>query len=141
MKENEWMVRAKNETGIKTFPEGRSNPRIEEYHMGTNIAGYDDKAAWCSSFLNWVLTESGYTGTNSALARSWLEWGVKLEKPRFGCVVVLEREKPNGWQGHVGFFSKIEGNQIFLFGGNQLDEVREHFYPLSTVIDYRWPVK
>lgn len=141
MKETEWMIIAKNEVGIKTFPEGKSNPRIEEYHLGTNIAGYDDKAAWCSSFMNWVLCEAGYMGTRSALARSWLKWGVQLKQPRFGCIVVLERKNPKGWQGHVGFYTKIEGQQIYLLGGNQLDEVREHFYPLSSVLDYRWPSK
>lgn len=140
MKEANWMELARAEMGVTSFPKGTSNPRIEEYHQGTNIAGYDDKAAWCSSFLNWVLTKSGYTGTNSALARSWLEWGNQLREPQYGCIVVLERENPNGWQGHVGFFTKIEQDQIFLFGGNQLDEVREHSYPLSSVLGYRWPL-
>ena len=86
-----------------------------------------------------MITQSGYKGTNSALARSWLEWGADISKPRFGCVVILERENPNGWQGHAGFFTRIKGDEIFLLGGNQLDEVREHCYPLSSVLGYRWP--
>lgn len=139
MKKTDWMAIAEREIGIKTFPEGESNPRITEYHEGTNIAGYDDKAAWCSSFLNWVFCKSGYLGTNSALARSWLEWGVELREPCVGCVVVLERESADGWQGHVGFFLRIEDDQIFLFGGNQLDEVRENNYPISSILGYRWP--
>jgi hypothetical protein len=28
---------------------------------------------------------------------------------------------------------------VYLWGGNQLDEVREHFYPLAAVLSYRWP--
>jgi hypothetical protein len=24
-------------------------------------------------------------------------------------------------------------------GGNQLEQVREHFYPLESVLAYRWP--
>ena len=139
MKAEEWMAVAENEIGLKTFPEGKSNPRIIEYHNGTNIAEYDDKAAWCPSFLNWVLSESGHIGTNSALARSWLDWGTQLSEPCFGCITILEREHPDGWQGHVGFFLKIEGDRIFLLGGNQLNEVREHHYPISSVLGYRWP--
>lgn len=131
---------AYRELGVKTFAQGQSNPRITEYHAGTNIAGYDDKAAWCSSFLNWVFNHVGILGTGSALARSWLEWGVDIDSPVKGCVVVLEREGPKGWQGHVGLFLRVEENRIFLLGGNQLDEVREHHYDVSTVLGYRWPL-
>jgi uncharacterized protein (TIGR02594 family) len=139
MKKPEWIVVAEREVGVKRFSQGSSNPRITEYHQGTNIAGYDDKAAWCSSFLDWVFREVGFKGTGSALARSWLEWGAHLLEPRLGCVVVLERENPNGWQGHVGLFIKIENDRIYLLGGNQLNEVREHYYPLTSVLDSRWP--
>lgn len=134
-----WIKTAEQELGVKTFSVGKSNPRISEYHQGTNIEGYDDKAAWCSSFLNWVFRQSGYTGTGSALARSWLDWGKSLKEPRLGCVVVLERENPNGWQGHVGLYLKTQGDRVYLLGGNQLDEVREHHYPLSSVLAFRWP--
>ena len=141
MKEPKWIVVAKAEIGVKRFSMGTSNPRITEYHRGTNIAGYDDKAAWCSSFLNWVFQEIGFKGTGSALARSWLEWGEPLQKPTLGCVVVLERENTEGWQGHVGLFLKIQNDRIYLLGGNQLNAVREHYYPLSSVIEYRWPTE
>ena len=134
-----WMTVAQQEIGVKTFATGGSNPRIEGYHDATHIAGYDDKAAWCSSFLNWVFEQSGMAGTRSALARSWLDWGNTIEQPRVGCVVVLERENSDGWQGHVGLFCEIVNADIVLLGGNQLDQVREHSYPLSSVLGYRWP--
>ncbi len=131
---------AYHERGIKAFSKGKSNPRITEYHYGTNIQGYDDKAAWCSSFVNWVYGQVGIEGTRSALARSWLDWGRDLSSPIKGCVVVLEREEPTSWKGHVGFYLKTQGDKIYLFGGNQLGEVREHFYPVSSVLAYRWPL-
>lgn len=139
MKKTDWMTIAEGEIGVRTFADGESNPRIAAYHNGTNISGYDDKAAWCSSFVNWVLSQSGYLGTNSALARSWLDWGVPLKEPCLGCVAILERENPDGWQGHVGFFLRVEGDLIYLLGGNQLNEVREHSYPLASALGYRWP--
>ena len=134
-----WLAVARQELGVQMFPPGSSNPRITEYHAGTNIAGYDDKASWCSSFVDWVMRQSGHLGTGSALARSWLEWGRPLQAPRPGCIAVLWREDPASWKGHVGFWLREEGDEVVLLGGNQLEAVREHRYPLDTVLAYRWP--
>ncbi|MDB5849985.1 MAG: hypothetical protein JWP29_3737 [Rhodoferax sp.] len=134
-----WLTAATLETGVRTFAAGSSNPRITTFHDHTNLRGYDDKASWCSSFVNWSMAQVGIAGTGSALARSWLDWGMPLETPRLGCVAVLSREDPTGWKGHVGFFLRADTEHVYLLGGNQLDEVREHFYPLSAVLGYRWP--
>lgn len=134
------MEAAFGEHGIRRFPAGQTNPRIVEYNHYTNLRGYDDKISWCSSFVNWCLAQSGIAGTGSALARSWLEWGMPLESPVPGCIAVLTRDDPNSWKGHVGFFLRVEGDAVFLLGGNQLEEVREHYYPVSSVLSYRWPV-
>lgn len=53
------MVLAAQELGVSQFPAGNSNSRITEYHADTNIRGYDDKASWRSSFVNWCLTQWG----------------------------------------------------------------------------------
>ena len=134
-----WLLVAQCESGVKTFPAGQSNPRITEYHDLTNLRGYDDKASWCSSFVNWTFAQVGMAGTGSALARSWLDWGQPLAQPVTGCVVVLMRDDPESWKGHVSFFLRVDDTHVFLFGGNQLDAVREHSYPLASVLGYRWP--
>ncbi|MDP9125272.1 MAG: TIGR02594 family protein [Pseudomonadota bacterium] len=137
-----WLRIARAELGVRNFPAGSSNPRITEYHAGTNIAGYDDKANWCSSFVHWTLARAGIAGiagTASALARSWRTWGDALDAPRIGCIAVLWREDPQGWKGHVGFFLRADGDEVVLLGGNQLDSVREHRYPRDQVLAYRWP--
>ncbi len=135
-----WMPVARAEIGVRAFGPGASNPRVTAYHAHTNIRGYDDKASWCSSFANWSLAQVGITGTGSALARSWLAWGVALAVPVFGCIAVLSRNDPDSWKGHVGFFLRIEAEQVYLLGGNQLDQVCEHHYPVATVLGYRWPL-
>jgi len=89
--------------------------------------------------VNWSLAQVGIPGTGSALARSWLDWGESLDEPVPGCIAVLSREDPGGWKGHVGFFLRADAEYVYLWGGNQLDEVREHFYPLANVLAYRWP--
>ncbi|MEO7886523.1 MAG: TIGR02594 family protein [Polaromonas sp.] len=139
MQQPPWMPIAFAEVGVRTFPAGQSNPRVTEYHAYTNIRGYDDKASWCSSFMNWSLAQVGISGTGSALARSWLDWGEPLDAPLPGCIAVLSREDPGGWKGHVGFFLRADEAYVYLLGGNQLDKVCENAYPLAAVLGYRWP--
>jgi uncharacterized protein (TIGR02594 family) len=134
-----WLRVARAERGVRNFAAGSSNPRITEFHAGTSIHGYDDKANWCSSFVHWTLARVGIAGTASALARSWLAWGEPLDEPRAGCIAVLWREDPQGWKGHVGFFVRIDGDDVVLLGGNQLEAVREHRYPKAQVLAWRWP--
>jgi uncharacterized protein (TIGR02594 family) len=141
LKAPSWLQAAQAESGVRQFPVGQSNPRITEYHDATSLRGYDDKASWCSSFVNWCLLQAGITGTGSALARSWLEWGNPLTTPLYGCIAVLSREDPHGWKGHVGFFLRSDSQHVHLLGGNQLKEVREHFYPVDSLLGYRWPTE
>jgi len=82
---------------------------------------------------------AGYSGTGSALARSWLEWGHVIDAPVYGCIAVLSRDDPASWKGHVGFYLRHDADAVYLLGGNQLDEVRELAYPLADVLGYRWP--
>lgn len=134
-----WLRIARRETGVRAFEAGSSNPRITEYHAGTAIAGYDDKANWCSSFVDWSLRQAGIAGTGSPLARSWLEWGGPIDEPRPGCIAVLWRDDPASWKGHVGFFVHEDGDDVVLLGGNQLGAVREQRHPRGNVLGYRWP--
>lgn len=135
-----WMSIAYGEQGVRRSPPGQTNARIVEYNAFTNLRGYDDKISWCSSFVSWCLAQLDISGTGSALARSWLEWGISLETPVPGCIAVLSRDDPNSWKGHVGFFLRMDGDFIVLLGGNQLEEVRELHYPLNSVLSYRWPI-
>lgn len=41
----------------------------------------------------------------------------------------------------IGFYLRADPQHIHLLGGNQLEQVREHFYPASTVLGYRWPTE
>jgi lysozyme family protein len=68
-----WMDIAVAELGVHedSLP-GHHNTRILEYHQCTALKATTDETAWCSSFVNWVLSKAGRRGTNSALANSWL---------------------------------------------------------------------
>lgn len=134
-----WMEIAMDEVGVHETAGPDFTPRIIEYHSTTGLGAASDEVPWCSAFVNWVMEQAGIGGTGSAAARSWLHWGVSMDAPVFGCIVVLARGS-NPAQGHVGFFCDEDGfGGIRLLGGNQNDEVKVARYDKSKVLGYRWP--
>ncbi len=135
-----WMDIAEGELGQAEVPGAGDNPRIREYHAsasdGQEMA---DSVPWCASFAGWVLSEAGITGTGNRMARSYLNWGDRLDMPRYGCVVVLTRSGAGPGAGHVGFFHSRKNGRVFLLGGNQGDKVSIQGFPESQVLGYRWP--
>jgi len=133
-----WMGIAQGEMGIRELPGSKQNPRIIEYHSKTSGAFSSDEVPWCSSFVNWVMHMAGFNSTHSAMARSWLNYGLPLKKPRYGCIVVMSRGSSKT-SGHVGFFWKKNTFSIEVLGGNQSDQVRISKYYPWQVLGYRWP--
>jgi uncharacterized protein (TIGR02594 family) len=150
----EWMPFAERELNVTEIRQpGRHNPRILEYHRTTTLSRVDagnDETPWCSSFVNWVMTQAGYRGTNNALAVSWLRWGRALEEPRRGAIMVVRRKSRGGDRAtgsstgnHVGFFVRSTATHFTLLGGNQgggwrvteSDYRRESYHILGC----RWP--
>ena len=140
-----WLERANSEIGVKEIVGPDDHPRILEYHDATTLDATDDETPWCSSFVNWCMW-GVCDRTHSARARSWLKWGVKLEYPAVGCVVILKRGggKQPGPEvteapGHVGFFMGYAGDgDVLLLGGNQSNQVCVTAYPASRVLGFRW---
>lgn len=141
-----WLEIALRELGVCEI-RGGENKRIIEYHSTTGLAAKEDEIPWCSSFVNWCMGKAGIDGTDSAAARSWLNWGVVLEEPLEGCVCVIKtRTKGDKATGsasgyHVGFFAGIKDNRIKLLGGNQGDSVKFSTFGLGSyqIVGYRWP--
>lgn len=135
-----WLVVAELEMGVSEIPGPKNNPRIIEYQKSTALQDSGDTIPWCSCFANFVVKHAGYIGTDSAVARSWLNNGTELKKPEFGCVVILKRG--TGWSGHVGFYvGETTPDTIRVLGGNQGNKVSIENFPKSQVISYRWPIK
>ena len=133
-----WLEVAEKELGQHEVAGPESNPRIIEYHKSTTLKATSDEVPWCSSFVNWTMQESGFKGTRSAAARSWVSWGKELKKPEFGCVIVLKRgDSPSS--GHVGFWVGEGPDHVKVLGGNQGDQVSIANFNKSNVIAYRWP--
>ncbi|WP_290708558.1 TIGR02594 family protein, partial [Flavihumibacter sp. CACIAM 22H1] len=136
-----WMTIAEKEIGqVEIKEKNKHNERIIEYHSTTSGKFQDDETAWCSSFVNWTMEKAGYSGTGSARALSWKDWGKSTGgEPVFGAIAVIDY---GGGKGHVGFVTAIDGDNItILLGGNQGDQVKESKFKRKDIIDYRVPSK
>lgn len=136
-----WMKIARFKLGQHEIPGPRANEFIVECLESTTIGKPDsesDETAWCSAFVNWCVIQTGMQGTNSAWARSWLDWGREpvSEDEWAGCICILERG-PNS--GHVGFLEDWEDGRVKLLAGNQGDAVSEAWFPMDRVLGYRVP--
>lgn len=142
-----WMRVAHGELLIhENSAPGQHNKRIVEYHQTTTLKATDDETPWCSAFVNWALVKSGYTGSGSAAARSWLEWGTKLTCPREGAITIVKKKAASTTAGtasgfHVAFLVSASSSALRLLGGNQSNSVK--FSDFSTtqweLKGYRWP--
>lgn len=114
---------ARGELGTNEIRGARDNPRVVEYHQTTTLRARDDETAWCSSFVNWTMEQAGIRGTDSAAARSWLNWGrqvpMNADSVRPGDVIVFPRGN-NPAHGHVAIVSEVlDGGRVRVVGGNQ----------------------
>ena len=92
---------------------------------------------WCADFVNFVLRRTGYPTTNSRAAKSFLDYGKRIDSPRVGAIVVLTRAR-NG--GHVGIVRGTDGaGNIIVISGNHGNKVWESPYPKDRVLGYVIP--
>jgi uncharacterized protein (TIGR02594 family) len=142
-----WMAVAEAELGTAEVAGTARNQRIIAYHSATSLEAKSDEVPWCSSFVNWVMRQAGYASTNSALAKSWLGWGVACG-PRYGPVTVIKKRGASSDAAtgsstgfHVGFLTEATQGRVRLLGGNQGDMVKlSNFYLTGyEVRGHRWP--
>jgi uncharacterized protein (TIGR02594 family) len=92
---------------------------------------------WCADFINFILRRTGHATTNSRAAKSFLDYGKRIDQPRVGAIVVLQRGR-NG--GHVGIVRGTDGaDNIIVISGNHGNKVWESKYPKSRVLGYVIP--
>jgi uncharacterized protein (TIGR02594 family) len=92
---------------------------------------------WCADFINFILRRTGHATTNSRAAKSFLDYGKRIDSPRVGAIVVLQRGRDNG---HVGIVRGTDGaGNIIVISGNHGNKVWESPYPKSRVLGYVIP--
>lgn len=129
---------------VKDILGATNNQDILDYAKEVGFKDYqNDDVSWCSVFTNWVLFRCNCKISGDLAARSWLSLTEITDKPVIGDIVVLWREAPNSWKGHVGFYLKdrmINGKSfVTLLSGNMADEVKIADFPKEKVLGYRKP--
>jgi uncharacterized protein (TIGR02594 family) len=127
--------------GVKEIPGTKTNALIAAMNwLALGKSNEDDP--WCGSFLKFTHYLLGYeTPPNPAGARNWLRAGttVKIEDAKPGDVVILWRESPQSWKGHVGFFHAWGPGTVRLLGGNQSDGVNVASFARNRILGVRRP--
>lgn len=131
---------AKAHLGLSEFPGAKHNPEILKMYADSGNAWVkDDETPWCAAFVGSVLAQCGIKGTGKLNARSYLDWGQKvdLKDAKQGDVVILSRGNSKT-QGHVAFFDSWQNNgSVNLLGGNQGDKVSVAPFGVSRVLGVR----
>jgi uncharacterized protein (TIGR02594 family) len=92
---------------------------------------------WCADFVNFILRRTGHPTTNSRAAKSFLDYGKRINEPRVGAIVVLTRARDGG---HVGIVRGTDGaGNIIVISGNHGNKVSESMYPKHKVLGYVIP--
>ena len=106
-------------------------PAAERYR-GTNPTGLS--IPWCAVFANLILARAGFSGTGSAAARSFAQYGRPASGPAPGVIAV--------WPHHVGFVVGSAGpGRIRVVSGNHNHLVQESTYATRSVMAFRYPVR
>jgi uncharacterized protein (TIGR02594 family) len=132
-----WITEAKKYIGEREIKGAQHNPLIVQWWKDIKRGGIkDDETPWCAAFVGAMLERVGIQSTRFESAKSYLQWGEKLDKPIPGCIVVFTRDGG----GHVGFVvGQTRGGSLVVLGGNQSDAVNYKAFSRTRVTGYRWP--
>ena len=81
---------------------------------------------WCGDAVETAILRSlpdAIVPADPMAAISWLRFGVELEEPSKGAIMVFWRGDPSSWKGHVGFYAGEDDLHYFILGGNQSNEI------------------
>jgi uncharacterized protein (TIGR02594 family) len=72
----------------------------------------NDETPWCSAFVNAMVVDAGYSGTNSASANSWSTWRNATSSPQVGDIAVAKDGH------HVGIITNVVDGVYYMTSGN-----------------------
>lgn len=106
---------------------------VAKRYLGTNPTRRGRR--WCAEFMNLVERKVGRSGTGSAMAKSFRNYGRRVSNPRPGDIAVLSRRGG----GHVGYVMSVHGNKVKLISGNHGRKVGIGTYSRSRVVAFVRP--
>jgi uncharacterized protein (TIGR02594 family) len=126
--------------GLAEVPGVKSNPEIIAMftELGYNIDD-DSTTAWCSACMSYFAKKCGYEYNKGLDARGWLKLPTPIVvlQPSVGDIVVLWRDSPTSWQGHVGLFISQDVHNVWLLGGNQGNAINISPYSRDRILGVR----
>jgi uncharacterized protein (TIGR02594 family) len=125
--------------GTKEILGSTNNPEIVAmFHEIGYDSVKDDEVSWCSAAMNYFAMKTGYERSGQLDARSWLKMPIMVLKPELGDVVILWRDTPDSWKGHVGLYIASDVKDVYILGGNQGNgSINISAYPRDRVLGYR----
>lgn len=145
--EHPWLDIALTQVGQKEVRGKAANAAIIEKFAKVGHDEIDsDEVAWCAVQVGACLVDAGYSippREVNMMARSYLNYGLKLDAPKPGCICVMPRGKPPF--GHVGIVKDvdIDAGTMTLVEGNLSNQVKVVERKISEALPngFRWPVK
>jgi len=132
-----WIEIAEKYIGRAEIPGERTADFITKALVFMGAWWRDDETPWCGVGAGACLKHAGVTPPKAYYrAKAYLDWGVKLDRAIYGCIVVFTRQGG----GHVGFVvGKDDKNRLMVLGGNQGNKVSIAPFDQTRVAGYRWP--
>ncbi len=123
--------------GTKEIDGSMNNAKIMQYYrdVGHSWVQSED-TAWCAAFVGSCLERALIASTRLLNARSYLKWGIDTKTPKTGDIAVFSRGS-NPAEGHVAFFVREDGQNVYVLGGNQQNAVNVATMPKSSLLGYR----
>jgi uncharacterized protein (TIGR02594 family) len=114
-----------------------SNPVIMGWAQELGIKHYNnDDIPWCGLYIAILMHRAGRPVVKDPLwARNWANFGVKVDQPMLGDVLVFSRESG----GHVGLYISQSSTHYHVLGGNQNNQVNIVLIAKNRLIASRRP--
>lgn len=124
--------------GTKEQPGDGDNPEIIAWaaETGLNRVYSRDSIPWCGLFIATIAHRAGKDFPDAPLwALNWAKFGVKVDRPMLGDVIVFKR--PEG--GHVALYVGEDAQTWHVLGGNQSDAVTITRIAKTRAVAFRRP--
>lgn len=137
MAELPWVDIASGSIGLREIPGKDHAPEIIKWLIELKAWWRDDETPWCGVFMAHCMKSSGLPYPQKYYrALEWASYGIRLERPAYGSIVVFNR---NGG-GHVGIIvGKDDKGRLMVLGGNQGNQVSIMPFDRERVHAYRYP--
>lgn len=132
-----WLMIARQDLGLREIAGAPTAPKIAAWLADLGAWWRDDETPWCgTACAAWFKAVGIDVPKHWYRAKGWLDWGLPLNVPAAGAVVVFQRDGG----GHVGLIvGRDTRGRLLVLGGNQGNAVSIAPFDQTRVVGYRWP--